>query len=723
MSIRPLCLALIRGLLGLSLLAVSATQAGAQTATAAGETEIDVKLSDLGINYPLRLKTVFGQASVPLNLRSDQLAVAATLDLRVAHSPSLRSDLSHLTVLVNGEVVWTRPLVTETAAGAVYSIPINPLLLLSKNEIRFELVAHYAKEGECEDPAHTTLWADISNASSIKVRLRKVDVPPTLDKMPAPWFEAASQKRLLLPFVFASTPTSGAVRAAGIVAAWFGAQADYRGADFPVSFGAAPQGNAVMFQTGSATAEIRALRNPADDSGMVLLFSAPDEAGLIEVAQAFALGSIVMRGDAARVGGVTLPEPQTAWQSPRWPTEHLPLALKDHLLGPASVSGLNPGPVTYEFSLPPDLYFLGKSAGEITVGYRAARASSAKSSLNVSLNNQYLGSALLNPKAGVVDDSLTRQLKLEVPPDSLRAKNRLIAQYQFIRDTSKACEDFRSESLQGAIDPRSIVELAPYAHFAEMPALQKLVTGAFPYSKFADLSKTAIVLPDTPSPSDISAALIALGHIGHWAKDAAVHLQVVPVSEIETVADRDLFVVAPPAALGLPPSFDAASVIGVGSDGIELKQASSMDVLQARIEGRQVRDAERYAGRVLVQTTSALGAMVEFESPLQRGNTAVVVHTTASADPRDVVLKLVDPGASQFVEGGLVLVTPKQVSGYQLGDTYTVGSLPWWYAAVRWMRLHPYLIVPLAVLLALIGARFAVALLRRRAATRVPAPK
>lgn len=692
-------------------------------ATVPGEQQVELTLKDLGITYPLRLKTVFGQASVPLNLRADELATAAELELRVAHSPSLRHDLSHLTVLVNDEVVWTKPLTLEGAGGGVYRVPINPLLLVNKNQIRFELVAHYAKEGECEDPAHSTLWADISNDSRVRLKLRTVELAPTLEKMPAPWFDAAEPKRLVLPFVFATAPSPATVRAAGIVATWFGAQADYRGADFPVVYGAAPAGNAVLFQLGAATSELRAMRNPLDSRGQLLVFSAPDEAALVQLAQAFSIGSMVMRGDVTRLSALTLPDPQGAWRSPRWSNPKLPLALKDRLLGPASVMGLNPGPVTYEFTLPPDLYFLGNSGAQIEMGYRASRTSSVKSSLNVSLNNQYLGSALLNPRGDVATDDVTRPLEIEVPPTLLRAKNRLIAQFQFLRDTSKACEDFRNESLQGSIDPRSEITLASYANFAEMPALQKLVDGGFPFSKYADLSQTAVVLPDTPNPAEVSAALVVLGHVGRWSQDAAVHLEVAPLSAIDAVAERDLLVIAPAGASGLPASFEDKGVLRLNQDGAELKTASGLSVLQARIEGRQLRDAERYAGRVLVQSGSNLGTMLQFESPLQRGRTVVAIRTTAGADPRRVALTLTDPGQSQYVEGGLVLVTPTQVSGYQLGDTYSVGSLPWWYAATRWLRLHPYLLVPLLVLLALLGARLAVSLLKRHAATRVPDAK
>ena len=202
----------MRRLLGMSAAALIATASvGAyaqipEAPTQSSTVSIERSFEDLGADYPIRLRTVFGQASLPLNLRTNEVVTAAELELRVAHSPSLRFDLSHLTIAVNDQVIWTRPLEAADASGKTYRVPLNPLLLVDRNQIRFELVAHYAKEGECEDPTHSTLWADISNDSRLHLTLRTLDLPPTLEKMPAPWFDGAERNRLSLPIVLPSDP-------------------------------------------------------------------------------------------------------------------------------------------------------------------------------------------------------------------------------------------------------------------------------------------------------------------------------------------------------------------------------------------------------------------------------------------------------------------------------------------------------------------------------------
>jgi hypothetical protein len=60
-----------------------------------------------------------------------------------------------------------------------------------------------------------------------------------------------------------------------------------------------------------------------------------------------------------------------------------------------------------------------------------------------------------------------------------------------------------------------------------------------------------------------------------------------------------------------------------------------------------------------------------------------------------------------------------KVSGYDLGNDYEVGHLPWWFAIRRWLSLHPYLIWPIGLLLVIIVGALLQGVLRRRATRRL----
>lgn len=710
----------------------AARPVAATTAVAGTAASRTLSLRDLGMLYSLKLRTVFGQASLPLNLRSDQVVTGASLELRYAHSPSLRFDLSHLSVYINDQLLRTIPLSAETASGAIAQIPIDPRLLLPNNQIRFELVAHYAKPNECEDPAHTTLWADISNESRITLNFASLPQAPALENLPAPLFDAGDERRVRLPFVFAGNPDATTLKAAAIVAAWFGAQASYRGADFPVSFGPLPDGHAVLFTIGGGPwpglerlgarrePSVSVLENPSAPGHELLVFSAPDADGLVTAAAALALGKLTLRGSEATIGSLQLPAPRQPWVGPQWIDPSRPFRLADGAIGPLSVTGLLPGPISFEFALPPDLYPLSESSVQVQLKYRAAPVSAVSSSLNVLFNEQFIGGVSLDRKNGAKAVDSSRTLKLTVPPALLRARDRLDAQYHFRRDTNSACQDFDVTALQGSVDPDSTVEIRSYAHFAEMPALEKFADGGYPYSRLSDLGETTIVLPAAPVEEEISAALIAVGHLGRWTGDAATRVGVTTTDGLASIKDQDILLVGRLDRLGLPEDWIGRMPLRLDGQQIELAPIGALLAFNERwLRGHDIGAAREHASHVLVDAGQRFAAIEGFESPLQRGRSVVLLTAGRDGDVRDAALALTDAGTAQFMRGALAIVQGGKLSGYELGEHYDVGHLPWWFALRRWFNLHPYLIWPTALLLVIILGFVVMGLMRRRAAQRL----
>src|SRR5581483_4161377 len=93
--------------------AVSQT-AGTDTPGARQQT---LTLKDLGANSPIRLLGIEGEGSLPFSVRRDEAVTGGEINLSFAYSPALIPDLSHLTVLLNNEVLGSIPLPKEKASG------------------------------------------------------------------------------------------------------------------------------------------------------------------------------------------------------------------------------------------------------------------------------------------------------------------------------------------------------------------------------------------------------------------------------------------------------------------------------------------------------------------------------------------------------------------------------------------------------------------------------
>ncbi len=689
-------------------------------------------LEDLGQRYPLRLQTVFGQASIPVEVRRDQVVTKARLHLLYSHSPSLIPNLSHLNVLVNDEMQLTQPLDAASANGAEKVIDLNPALFGEFNQLRFEAVQHYTTD--CEDPAYTSLWTIVSNRSYLELSYAPLNSAPSLSVLPRPFFDSADQRPLHLPVSFASSGVGkDAYTAAAIAASWFGAQADYRGAEFPARIGVLPQGYGVVLRVGSAlsdqlgpaapTPRLRVIPNPLQPQTRLLLLEAPDESGLVLVAQALALGAYSTSGDTAEIRSVELPKEAARDTSPHWADPDLPLPLKSLMTTePLTVEGLTPAPMNLNFRLPPDIYFYRQDGATLELRYRYSPATAIGSSLNVFLNNGLIGASVLN-KAGQITSTSTSevadQIKLYLPASRFGLQNDLSMQYIFRRNVSKACEDFNVRALVGGIDPDSVLRFEHFAHYALWPDLARLREGGLPFSTYADLSHSAFLVPDAADEDALTALLTVAGHLGHVTGMSALRLTVDTVSNASNYADRDLLLIGRNGQLPELAEWQDRMPLQFDSHGAALRSYGAVSRWQAMVEGRDLPGALKFAGRVLSGAGHSTGAIMGTSSPYGHGHAAVLIAADDQGRLADVANALVDPALSQFVQGDLSLVVDGKVSGYQFETQYGIGSLPWYYVIQHWFFLHPYLVAPLSFLFAAVAGLLAFGLLRRRAQRRL----
>lgn len=137
-------------------------------APAAGSRQSRSTLKQLGIDYEITLRGIQGTAGVPFSIRNDQVVDRASLHLKYSYSPALLPDLSHLKVTVNDVTVATLPTPVEQAGRMIErDIDIDPRMIIDYNRINLQLIGHYTRE--CEDPDHTSLWANIDSGSYLEL--------------------------------------------------------------------------------------------------------------------------------------------------------------------------------------------------------------------------------------------------------------------------------------------------------------------------------------------------------------------------------------------------------------------------------------------------------------------------------------------------------------------------------------------------------------------------
>ena len=698
--------------------------------------------TQLGRSRPFELRGTDGRFSLPFSVRADEVITKASLKLSYSYSPDLLSELSKINVLINGEVAASLALPKETAGTPVTQvITLPPQLITDYNKLTLQLVGHYTTS--CEDPQHSSLWATISNQSVLELSTDAAPLANDLALLPEPFFDARDGRNLSLPVVFSGKPDNTTLEAAGTLASWFGMKATGRVLSFPAAINVIPaKGNAVVLLSGSSGLAGLTMANPSgpalaivvnpnDPNGKLLLVQGRNGQDLKLVAAAVATASTTLSGQSMVITPVAAAAPRRAYDAPRWLRSDRPVKLGELVDSAAlNVTGYNPGDIAVKLRLPPDLFSAKDKGVPLDLKYRyTPQPTSTNSSLTISVNDNFLKSTLLLPMERLngapllaklqADETLTLQAQARIPLSDLRSKSVLQLRYMYDYIKEGECRDIIIDNVRGAIDPESTLDISAYSHHLGMPNLAAFGSSGFPFTRFADLSQTAVVLPDAPHEQELSTYLNLLGRLGEATGYPGTALTVVRGTELADVADRDLLVIASGSnqpllkqwAGALPVQLDASHSPGV------MTQFSKLLAWVASALPDLIRPA---AAATPAFNSSGMSAYAAgFESPLRSHRSVVMFWANEpSALPAGVEMMLGEDGLAPKVGGGLTLVRGQKVDTVASATTYYVSDLDSFTRARMFMSENLTLFVLLSALAAALLVRVILAVLRTQASKR-----
>ena len=686
-----------------ALLALGIGAASGETAPASpapGADSYTVTLKQLGRNYPMSLRGVESTDSVNFDVRADSIVTGARLNVQYTYSPALLAELSQINVLVNDEVAASLALPKDKAGQLQQQVVEIPAHLITEfNRLGLQFIGHYTLS--CEDPMHSSLWAKISNTTQLGIDVSPVVLPNDLSIMPLPFFDRRDARVLNLPFVFAAAPDNATLEAAGALSSWFGAQASYRGARFSSHLNQIPAtGNAVVLLSGPDALQagglnlpaakgptLTVMTNPNDANGKLLVISGRDSAELKRAANALVLGSQALSGNSVVIDRLDLVKPRKPYDAPNWLPSDRPVKLGELL--PAkdfNVSGFNPGEIIVPLNLPPDLFSWRDNGAPLNLMYRyTPQEKSNNSSLIISFNDALIQSQNLPSRdkldSGLLsalqtDDNLNRETDVLLPLNSAPPQSRLRLRYMFDYLKQGECNDIIIDNMRGAIDPESTLDLSGYDHFIAMPNLGVFKDTGFPFTRLADLSQTAVVLPDNAGAAELDAYLTVLGRFGESTGYPATGVEVIQAAQVASVADKDLLVLASGANQPLLKQW-ADRLPAAGADG---QQSFQLSDLALRVRDWFSPDPEANQRKTRLDMAFSGGAnstyLTGFQSPLKDGRSVVLIASGQPQGLADATNALIGgDDYSQSVQGSLVVVRGKNVEALVSDQDYYVGSL------------------------------------------------
>eukprot|EP01133_Synstelium_polycarpum_P008203 gene8203-9649_t len=690
---------MIASLLGLGPQAQAAAPAVAVQSTDDG---YSLTLKQLGRRDTMNLQGVEASDSVNFDIRADEVVKGAQLLLKYSYSPALLADLSQINVLVNDEVAASLPLPKEGAGIQQEKLVQIPAHLITEfNRLSLQFIGHYTMS--CEDPLHSSLWAKISNSSELKVQVQPIVLKDDLSVLPLPFFDKRDARQVSLPFVFASAPDNAALEAAGALSSWVGGLASYRGATFPTTLGEIPaKGNAIVLVQSTQAVDVHGvavpepkgptltlITNPNDPNGKLLIVSGRDGAELKRAATAVVLGNPVLTGNSVVITRLDTLAPRSPYDAPNWLPSNRPVRLGELVeLKKLNVSGYNPGPISVDLRLPPDLFNWREEGVPLNVKYRyTPQQVSTNSSLLIGLNDQFMKSVALPSVSNLgggqslldqlkKDETLPREVTTLLPISSASPKSKLQLRFMYDYIKEGECRDIIVDNMRGAIDPDSSLDLSSYQHFIAMPNLGVFNDSGFPFTRLADLSESAVVMPDNVGTDELSAYLTVMGRFGESTGYPATAVKVVQAKDVQSVADKDLLVLAtggnqpllqqwqqylPATSDGLQHHFLLSDLPRYVRSWISPDAAANQHTANAGITFSGLSNSTWFAG---------------FQSPLKAGRSVVLIASNQPQGLLEATSALI--GGDDYkdsIQGSLAVVQGTQISSLVADQQYYVGDL------------------------------------------------
>lgn len=647
----------------------------------------------------IKLTGIYPERSFRFYSPKNEIISKASVTLKYTPSPSLIPQQSQLNIFLNGQIQKTLPITKEQLGNPVTAVvELNTKNIEESNRMTIEFVGVYTNN--CGNVANPSLWLTIDESSYMSFSKQQLRLANDLSILPVPFANTLSPAATTLPVLFTQNPSATLKKAAGTFASWIGTKTDWRGAEFPVYIKELPQQkNFVTFITNTERPEflkdfpqvkgplVTIVDAPKTSFAKVLVIAGRDENDLVVATEWLATNSQTLTGSSAEIKDFKPAPNRQAYDAPNWiPTgDKVTFESLAKYRGQLRSSGLHPAPITLEIRLPPDLYMVNRSNVDLDLRYRYTKPTSGEpAQMRFLLNEQLVESFDLDPnknsssfnsKFSLLNGLANMWNGTSVPSGLLGADNILQFDFQYgLAVPGGSVENCKSVALipsQVEIDPGSTIDFSGFYHFAKLPNLNLFTVSGFPFTKYADLSETGIVIGKDASPAVLTTYLNTMARMSAQTGYPVTKAVVVENIDKKTLEDKDILVFG-----------DSSGVL----NSLDGKDSSvAIEALKKGISDSFIRDKAQKNSSAVVAEDAGVAAIVQYQSPFDSERSVVAVLGDGQDGSFLINKRLMYPGDLKLIDGGVAIFrTNAAPVTYEGVQTYYTGSLPWhqriWYS-------------------------------------------
>jgi cellulose synthase (UDP-forming) len=304
-----------------------------------------------------------------------------------------------------------------------------------------------------------------------------------------------------------------------------------------------------------------------------------------------------------------------------------------------------------------------------------------------------------------------------IPVYDLRPfSNTLTMSFAFQTAKDGGCATVPPGNLQGVILKDSYIDLTGIQHWTAMPNLELFANAGYPFTRKADLTDTAVVLPDQPSAAELEMFLAMMGHFAAQTGYPVLNVTVTNAVGM-SAGDRDYLVMGTAGDQPALQTLDGSLPVGVDTSGLHIHDLHSLFDRVAWLRRGSVR-----AQSGQLDTTGGLpDALLEaIEWPAGSRHSVVLILVRDDAAVPGFLTAFLQTSQSSDVSQSVSVLHGAQFSSYRIGSAvYRVGDISLFARAVIIFQEFPWLIAIVLVILCFLMAVLLHAKLRRQARLRL----
>lgn len=683
------------------------------------------------------------QGGTNFTLASDKVITSAQLSLDVEVSPEMAARNATLQLQLNGQPLGTVPLSAAENNISHFELDVPAALMVSSNNLSFRI--NDGDVQQCLRDLNDKFRVAILPTSRFDFEGQQLDIGSDLSHFPKPFFDSQQMTEVNLAFSFPEKLTPDTVSAAALISSWMGMQADYRGISFTALSNRLPEKHGIIIGhpgeiVGGLTLPqsdvplLQIVDNPINPVYKLLLVVGKDDTALRAAAWRLAKGNFPGQTARTDVEAQVIPTSKP-YDAPRWISTARPIKLTELIRQDQSttVSGVWHAPLQVAFRAAPDLYLWDGETIPLHIGYRFPSENwidEEKSRLSVTLNDTFLSNLPMN-KQGFLETLWrkvggdARQEKVTIPlePYLIYGDNQLSLYFNVVPKDTAPCNVLLNNNIKSRLNEDSWIDLTHTQHFSMLPNLSYFVGASFPFTRLADYSQTVMLLPETPSETQVATLLNLAARSGNATGMALANNRVVlgvPAggTNLEYLRQRDVLAVGGLDQKAFIQGLLTQSPYIVGDNTLGVRAPTLWQKVQHWLLGDWSTDnidADRY-----FSSNDAWRGFISYRSPWNQER--LVVAAVGSND--DQLAHLHDDLSSSRINAGIrgdtsIITDENGVRSFRVSSQFPSGQMPGYMMAIWYANQYSALLAIVGLIAASILGLALTAMFRRHARKRL----